>query len=340
MRAKERHPLRAGVDVSAKTLAVAWRTPDGGIEQTTVPNTAAGHSRIVAMFGKRAAGARVVIEATGNYGIDLACALVDAGVPLMVANPLATRRFAEAKLRRAKTDAIDALDLLDFAERMEFVPWKRPSIERMQLRDYSRRIAALASDKVAEENRLHAARAKEGTPKDVLADMTQAIEAYDRRIESLTKAAVALMQRTPDLEAALNSATSIPGVAERSAVRLLGELLTLPADMTPRQVVSHAGLDPQPYESGSSVKRPTRISKKGNRALRAALFMPTLVAVQRSPAVKEAYERLLSAQKPKMVALTAISRRLLQALWVMLQHNTSFQAQKFGQRNVTLTHAA
>src|SRR6188474_134919 len=147
---RNKHPLRAGIDVSAKCLSVAWRTLTGETQSFEVPNSDDGHARLVGLFKKRRHDARVVLEATGNYSIDLAIALVDAQIPVMVANPLATRRFAEAKLRRAKTDRIDALELLDFAERMEFVPWKRPASAVLQLRDFSRRICALADDKVAE----------------------------------------------------------------------------------------------------------------------------------------------------------------------------------------------
>jgi len=334
------HELRAGIDVSASNLAVAWRTSKGEVETCEVANDPDGHAKLVSIFKSRSAGARVVLEATGNYSVDLALTLVAANIPVMVANPLATRRFADAKLRRAKTDRIDALDLLDFAERMEFVPWTPPSPAVMQLRDFSRRISALGDDAVAEQNRMHAAQAKQGVPQAVLADISDSIATLKRRIESLTSAAVSLMQAEPDLSVALTVITSVRGIAERSAVRILGELLPLSPDMTPRQVVSHAGLDPQPFESGTSVRRRTRISRKGNRALRAALFMPTMVAVQHETPVREAYERLLAAGKPKLVALTAMSRRLLQAIWVMLRTKTTFQADKFGRRQCAPSQVA
>ena len=69
--------------------------------------------------------------------------------------------------------------------------------------------------------------------------------------------------------------------AAASAMRLMAELLVLPEDMRAPQWVAHAGLDPRPLDSGTSIHKTRRIIKVGNRYLRAALHMPALVAIQR-----------------------------------------------------------
>lgn len=60
--------------------------------------------------------------------------------------------------------------------------------------------------------------------------------------------------------------------------------------------------------------------------MRAALYMPTLEAVRRNPALREFYERLLAAGKPQKVALTACMRKLLTILNAMLKHGTMWEA--------------
>lgn len=45
----------------------------------------------------------------------------------MVANPRAVRRFAQALMKRSKNDLIDADVLVEFAQRMPFQRWVRPS---------------------------------------------------------------------------------------------------------------------------------------------------------------------------------------------------------------------
>lgn len=50
---------------------------------------------------------------------------------------------------------------------------------------------------------------------------------------------------------------------------------------------------PRPYEAGTPTNKPRRITKAGNRYLRAALYMPALVAIRHQPNVKGFYEKLI-----------------------------------------------
>ena len=64
-----------------------------------------------------------------------------AAIELMVVNPCAARRFVQAHMVRAKTDAIDADGLLLFLQRMPFKPWSAPRLEVLQLQSLARRMA-------------------------------------------------------------------------------------------------------------------------------------------------------------------------------------------------------
>jgi transposase len=54
--------------------------------------------------------------------------------------------------------------------------------------------------------------------------------------------------------------------------------------------------------------------------------MGALIAARRNPVVKEFYERLLTAGKPKKVALVACMRKLLSILNAVLKHRTPWRA--------------
>jgi transposase len=121
---------------------------------------------------------------------------------------------------------------------------------------------------------------------------------------------------------------SIPGIAEISALQVLGELSTLSPELTVRQWVAHSGLDPVHEDSGTSVHRPSRISRAGSRHLRRALYMPALVAVQRDPHLRAFYELLQSRHKAKMQALVAVARKLLHAIYGIFRSQTPYDGRK------------
>ncbi len=180
-----------------------------------------------------------------------------------------------------------------------------------------------------EKNRFHAAEFAGASADAIANDIEVNIRHLERRIERLHDSGLQLVRGVPALGTKLAHLVSAKGIGEASAMRLLAELLVLPGDLAAPQWVAHAGLDPRPYESGTSVKRPRRISKVGNRYLRAALYMPAVVAIQHEPNVKAFYDKLVGAGKKPMQAVVAVMRKLLHAIWGMLKHDQDFDGNKF-----------
>src|SRR5712671_4181468 len=107
--------VRAGLDVGARELVVAILRDGQPESPCTLPNTPAGHRQLLKLLTRRGATARVCLEATGVYSLRLALALQRAArVEVMVVNPRAIKDFPRARLTRAKTDAVDALGILEF----------------------------------------------------------------------------------------------------------------------------------------------------------------------------------------------------------------------------------
>lgn len=308
----------AGIDVSAKELVVAIVRGRGERHHLTLPNTPEGHATLLRALKKRAGGCRVVLEATGNYHLDLALTLANAkGVELMVVNPMAARRFAQSQMRRAKTDKVDADSLLEFCLRMEFEPWVPPSAATLELRAVTRYLGSLIADQAAVKNRLDAANATCATPAYVLDDLRSQLEAARARIDACQAEAERVAATDPELASKVELLDSMPGIAARSAVLLLGELAVLDPEMGPDEIVAHAGLDPRPKQSGTR-DAPRKISKIGNARLRAALYFPAVTAARCNPGVRAWYESLIARQKPAFVAHVAVMRRLLRVAWVIL----------------------
>lgn len=320
----------AGIDVSAKQLAVSMERGPSAAWVGTFDNDAAGHRKLLAVLTRRGSRARVCVEATGIYHLELALALaVHERVELMVANPRATKDFARARLQRSKTDRTDAASILEFLRRMPFEPWKPPPLAILDLRALSRRIQGLLVSRAQEKNRLHVEDQVTTRTQAIRQSIERHIDAINAEIQALTEAALETLRALPLLKRRFELLVSVRGIGEASAITLLAELAVLPHDMTTRQWVAHAGLDPRHYESGSSVRAATRISKVGNRHLRAALFLPAMVAARFETQVKAYYEKLIAKGKKPMQALVAVMRKLLHAIHGMFHNGTVFEGTKF-----------
>jgi transposase len=318
-----------GIEVSAKELLVRLRR-QGDLEPLrNFTNTPEGRQMVVRYLRQQGRVVRVCLESSGLYGLDLALALSAApGMEVMVANPRAVRHFAQALMKRSKSDPVDAGVLEEFAARMPFQAWQRPSPAALALHALTRRLRELVDMQAAEKNRQHAAGLTETTPSVVRRDLARSLRAQQRAIERLTRQARKLIAQDPQLGERFELLDSIRGVGETSAVQLLGELAVLAPDLEARQWVAYAGMDPRQHTSGSSVHKKPRISKAGNKYLRHSLFMPALVAVRHDPYLGAFYQHLLTKGKFKMQALVAVMRKLLHAIHAMFKNHQPYDGSK------------
>ena len=324
--------LFCGIDVSQAALAVAVQPHDHPVEpveQREFANSAAGHKALIAWLGRRKLPVRVSLEATGIYSLDLALALDRApGIELAVLNPKTANRFAQSLSHRSKTDRADALALAEYSRRMPFTPWRAPNPQALRLRALTRHIATLTEQSAREQNRLHAAQASAETPRLMLADLRRSLAALHKRILRLRRDALAQLRAGDALRQRFELMTSIPGIAQTSALHLIGELAALPPELSVRQWVASSGLDPAHHDSGTSVHRRARISRHGNRHLRRALYMPALVATRHDPHLKAFYDTLLARHKARMQALIAVARKLLHAIYGIFKTLTPYDGAK------------
>ena len=157
-------------------------------------------------------------------------------------------------------------------------------------------------------------------------DAKLAITQLEKRIDCLTAGALVLIGKHPELARILTLLIGIKGVGETSAIALMGELLLLPPDLSYREWVKFAGLDPRAFDSGKSVHKKTRIFKAGNHHIRAALYFPALSAKQH---VKAYFQHLMDNGKTPLQGVCVAMRKLLHAIHGMLKNNEPFDNTRF-----------
>lgn len=336
--------LLIGVDVGSQELVVALWCGQR-LRTFTVSNDPAGRNRLISealRYAGPAVTIRVTLEATGIYSLELALLLSQTErFEVSVVNPKTIKHFLRAQGVRGKTDKIDAGGILQYAQLMPFRPWIAPAPLYLALQSIARRIYQLNAERIRENNRLAGIAVLGSSGKTVAADLRLAIRQIDNRIEKLEAAALALINSEPSVLQKYQLITSIKGIAEKTAIRLLGELLVMDPAMTSRQWVAHAGLDPRPRQSGTSLDGHRYISKAGNRYIRAALYMPALVAIRREPVISQRYHHMVDQRhKPRMIAVVATMRKLLVCVHAMLKSNTPFDPAKLTPTQTELANQA
>lgn len=270
--------------------------------------------------------ALVVLEATGGYEFEAACALQAAGLAVAVVNPRMARDFARAMSALAKTDALDGKMLAAFArvlhqhpERERFVkPLADAELQRLQALVLRRRqlVQMLTSER--QRMRISHAAAKPS--------IERVIELLQRELDDSNADVAAHVQRHhAELAAALQS---VPGIGAASVAVLLAELPEL-GKLDRRRVAALVGVAPLNRDSGQM--RGQRAIWGGRADVRRTLYMATLVAVRHNPVLRTYYERLLAAGKRKKVALVAAMRKLLTMLNAIAKQGSHW--------NPTLHHA-
>ena len=320
----------AGIDVSAKTLAVlllADQDRTGKGVSLEVPNTPQGHRQLIKTLLAREVD-RVICESTGVYHLGLAMALHEEKLPVMVANPRQVKRFIEARLRNTQTDPVDAYELAQFGLRMDFVPWRAPSAAAYALHRIARSLHGYVEQATAAKNRIHAAEAAPNTPRVVLKALRDELKLYDRIEQSLTAEALEIIKGDAELKRRFELLLGVRGIGETSAVQLLGELCVLASELSAKAWVKLAGLDPTYKRSGTSVETKPHISKRGNAKLRAALFMPAMSARRFDPGLAAFADRLIATGKKPMQAITAVQRKLLHGIHAMFHTNEPWDSRK------------
>ena len=254
----------------------------------------------------------LVIEATGGLERALAGFLLQHGVPVAVVNPRAAREFARSMGHLAKTDSIDALALAHYAQTLAakanqagllFAP---ASAEVQALQAMVARRSQLIGMRTAEKNRLGGAiRVLRDSIEAVLKTLDKQIARLDKDIDAhLAKHFKEQTQRFDDIK----------GVGTTTCATVQAFMPEL-GSVGSGRAAKLAGLAPLNQDSGKA--RGKRHVWGGRAIVRSALHMAMLSAVRFNPVIKTLYDRLIAAGKPKKVALTACSHKLLRILNAM-----------------------
>jgi transposase len=247
----------------------------------------------------------IVCEATGGYELPLLAAALDAGVPAHRADARKVKAFIRSFGTLGKTDAIDARALrrYGYERHAGLTLWRARDEDRVKLQSLVLVRRDLVEDRRCWQNRRDApgAEALSRHFDEILAVLKRQIVAIDAEIRALTENAEPLAEANQALVA-------VEGIGRKTSAAMLGLLPEL-GTVANKQIVALSGLAPHPDQSGTEDRY--RKTRGGRAEVKRTLFMAAMAASRSHPTLSVFYKRLLANGKKKLVALTAVMRKLV-----------------------------
>ena len=308
-----------GIDISKQTFNVALLR-DTKLRHRKFSNTPDGFKMLVSWLTKQGVNQiHACLESTGIYGEALAEYLHNAGHVVSVVNPARIKAFAQTELQRNKTDKADAGLIARFCQEKKPDRWLPAPAEIRDLQALVRHLDSLVQTRTQLSNRLSTTGAR-----TVIESLQNLIQAVDVEIDQTRSQIRDHIDNHPDLKKRQDLLTSIPGIGDQTAAKLLAEIEHLSDYKHSKEAVAYAGLSPQHKQSGTSVRGRSKLSKIGNSRVRKSLYLPAVVAIRYNPIIRALAQRLAQRGKCKMVIIGAAMRKLLHLAYGVLKTHKPF----------------
>ena len=310
-----------GIDVSKLSFDVAIEET-GGYKYFQLANTKEGFKALLSlMTGK--GNCHIVMEASGPYYLRLATYLYDSGVCISVVNPLVIRRFCQMRLTRAKTDKKDAQMIAMYGKTEQPQLWQPDAGYVLELRQMQ------AAIEVLNKNRTSMIRQKEAFSQNTSVSK-ESMKSLDKTIAFLEKEIATLECKMEQLtkehhQSMFKNLQTIPGLGRKTAMQLIVASGAFRKFSNARQLTAYFGLSPRIFQSGSSVKGKSKITKMGMSRIRAMLYVCAWSAKRYNKACKELYDRLVAKGKSKRLALVAVANKLIKQAFAIAASGKTYQ---------------
>jgi transposase len=321
-----------GIDVSKDTLDVQFASLSDTQEQlfsatAHIPNTLPGFRKLL-RWSKRCLGASrtvpwFVMEATGVYHEHLAYFLSEHGCQVAVILPTKMKHYFKSLDTKSKTDRLDARGIAQFGLERPLEAWRPPSSQMRALKALVREHTSVNEQATQIKNQLHAKHHSHQSLPQSIQRLRGQLKLLEQHMADIEREILEIIQADDDLHARINNIVTARGIGIMTAVRVVAETNGFALIRNSKQLSIYAGFDVVLKQSGLRSGRPA-ISRKGNKYLRQAVFMPALASIRFNPVLREFYHRLIRSKANKMVAVVAVARKLLLLIYALWKTNVPF----------------
>ena len=322
-----------GIDISKDKIDCCFSVmlSDRSIKvkcRKVLPNNENGFIEIIRLLTKwfiKDMKASLVMEATGVYYERLAYYFANySRVKVSVVLPNKVKSYANSLGTRTKTDRVDAQILAQMGLERNLEVWEAPHVIYRQLRNLGRERLGLVEEKTMVSNQLHAEEHSAEKVERSIKRYGVRIDLLETQIKEVEADMKELVVSSDELKEAVARLSSIEGVGFLTAAVVIGETDGFHLIKSRAQLTAYAGLDVVEFQSGSSVKKASKISKRGNRYLRKAVYFPAVCQIRQKNEFYNIYERVRNKSGQKKKGLVAVSRKILCLMYTLHKNKTDY----------------
>jgi transposase len=322
----------AGIDVAQNELVVSLGRMNQLIEPEiyafkTFANKPSGFAALEVWVKKNTdqqVTVRFVMEATGVYHEKLAYYLSEQKREVSVVLPNKICNYAKTLVTKTVTDKTASQTICQFGLEKKLDTWQQPKKIFRDLKQLTRERDQIIVERTIAKNQLHAENAEAFPNERSMTRLNERIRLFNRQEKEIRYEIAEIVKQDEALVERINNVTTLPGVAKLTAVIVIAETNGFNLITSKKQASSYGGFDIVEKQSGTSVKGKAKMSKKGNRHLRKAMYMPALSAIRHDERFKTIFARLVSKHGIKMKAAVAVQRKLLELIYTLWETNTKY----------------
>ena len=253
----------------------------------------------------------VVMEATGVYYENLAYFLHEnSQYKVCVLLPMRAKYYFKSLEIKTKTDKVDAKMLAQLGMERNVPRWEPMSSIMKTIKHLSREYRDNKKEINRLKNQLHAKENAYKVSPQIIKRIKQKIELVESQCLAIEVELRELVRQDNFLANKIEKLSSIPGVRFMTIVSIVAETNGFILIRSAKQLASYAGLDVVHNLSGNKSGK-SRISKRGNKYIRQALYMPALSAARHIDHLNNFYTRINEKNKCKKIGLMGVARKLL-----------------------------
>jgi len=267
----------------------------------------------------------IVMEATGVYYESLAYFLSQQSIyKICVLLPMKAKYYFKSLEIKTKTDKVDAKMLSQMGLERNIKAWEPMSSNMKTIKSLSREYRDNKKEINRLKNQLHAKEHTYQVSPQIIRRLKDKIELTEQHCLAIELELRELVRQDDSLTRKVENLVTIPGIRFMSVIAIIAETNGFILIKNAKQLVSYAGLDVIHNDSGDRTGK-SRISKRGNKYIRQALYMPALSASRHVNHLKNFYARVNEKNKCKKIGLIGVARKLLILVYTLWKNDEQYR---------------